>query len=154
MTQHIPAQLTLFAEDSHARISASQTQGIWSALREREAASGRSFSSKFKATVLHSQSLKTLLSCEPRDLTASSVSSARSGMMRSGIVYQLQPLTRRILGTEYGLLPTPLASETGYRRGKFSQGGTSLSTHLGGRPNPTFVEWLMGFPINHTDCGR
>ena len=78
------------------------------------------------------------------------MSSARSGMMRNGTAYQLPPLTRRILGTEYGLFPTPLASETGYRKAKFSQGGTSLSTFLQGRPNPEFVEWLMGFPINHT----
>lgn len=45
-----------------------------------------------------------------------------------------------------GLFPTPLASEKGYRKGKFAQGGTSLSTMLGGVPNPPWVAWLMGFP--------
>ncbi len=45
-----------------------------------------------------------------------------------------------------GLFPTPLASERGYRKAKFAQGGTSLSTILGGIPNPPWVAWLMGFP--------
>jgi hypothetical protein len=49
------------------------------------------------------------------------------------------------------LYSTPLASETGYRKGKFAQGGTSLSTQLGGIPKIEFMEWLMGFPIGWTD---
>lgn len=73
-----------------------------------------------------------------------------SGMMRSGTAYQLPTLALVTDETGLGLYPTPLASETGFRRSKFPQGGTSLSTFLGGRPNPEFVEWLMGFPINHT----
>jgi hypothetical protein len=71
-------------------------------------------------------------------------------LMRSGTVYPSTPLALLTGGIASGLLPTPLASETGYRKAKFSQGGTSLSTALGGRPNPPFVEWLMDFPINHT----
>jgi hypothetical protein len=46
-----------------------------------------------------------------------------------------------------------LASETGYRRGAYSQGGKALSTILGGTPNPEFLEWLMGFPLGWTDVG-
>ena len=77
-----------------------------------------------------------------------------SGMMRSGTAYQLPTLALVTDETGLGLFPTPLASETGFRRSKFPQGGTSLSTFLGGRPNPDWVEWLMGFPIKHTDLGR
>jgi hypothetical protein len=50
-----------------------------------------------------------------------------------------------------GLLPTPLASETGYRRTLYSQGGAALSTVVGGPVNPNWCEWLMGFPIGWTD---
>ena len=32
-----------------------------------------------------------------------------------------------------------------------AQGGTALSTVAGGQLNPTWVEWLMGFPIGWTD---
>lgn len=77
-----------------------------------------------------------------------------SGMMRNGTAYQLPTLAVVTDETGLGLFPTPLASETGFRRSKFPQGGTSLSTYLRGRPNPNWVEWLMNFPIRHTDLGR
>lgn len=47
---------------------------------------------------------------------------------------------------------TPCADDTGHRTGKYSQGGTALSTQAGGQLNPTWVEWLMGFPLGWTDC--
>ena len=31
-------------------------------------------------------------------------------------------------------------------------GGVDLPTVLGGVPNPTWIEWLMGFPAGWTDC--
>jgi len=37
----------------------------------------------------------------------------RSGLMRSGIAYQLPPLVRRISGTGFSWLPTPAANEPG-----------------------------------------
>jgi len=32
-------------------------------------------------------------------------------------------------------------------------GGENLRTQVGGSLNPTWVEWLMGFPLGWTDCG-
>jgi hypothetical protein len=75
-----------------------------------------------------------------------------SGMMRNGKAYRQCPLAPGIYELDNGLLPTPVASETGYRRTQYSQGGTPLSAVLGGIPNPGFVEQMMGFPIGHTDC--
>jgi hypothetical protein len=49
-------------------------------------------------------------------------------------------------------LPTPVADDTGARKRPYSQGGRSLSYMLGGSVNPEYVEWMMGFPIAHTDC--
>lgn len=123
----------------------------------------------------------------------------RSGMMRSGTVYQLPNLARTITEIGSGLLPTPVASDSGsasqkridqtghpkaaLREAVFwptpnaSQGGTtgnwkpvrnsghtvqlSLAQSVRnlriqqGKPfgglNPMWVEWLMGFPLGHTD---
>ena len=60
------------------------------------------------------------------------------------------------------LLPTPMArdamrggatAETMARRALKTNTGPTLSDHLGGPLNPTFVEWLMGFPLGWTDLG-
>jgi DNA (cytosine-5)-methyltransferase 1 len=46
---------------------------------------------------------------------------------------------------------TPAADDTGHRASKYNQGGTALSTQVGGALNPTWVEWLMGWPLGWTD---
>jgi hypothetical protein len=74
-----------------------------------------------------------------------------SGMTRNGTAYQQRTLARPSYVFVSGWWPTPLSTETGYRRESFPQGGTSLSTAIGGTPNPEWVEWLMGFPIGFTD---
>lgn len=131
----------------------------------------------------------------------------RSGMMRSGIAYQLPPLAPLTYGTGFGSspthsIPTPTASDHIERRnttgalnyktnkavsldrwvkmwptpaardhkgqnslrsierslsaGKNGQLGQLPNAVLyrtgeAGQLNPTWVEWLMGFPIGHTD---
>ena len=122
----------------------------------------------------------------------------RSGMMRSGTVYQLPNLARTITEIGSGLLPTPAAStggttpnwqpfrKSGHRAQLTLQQyvrmwptpaardykGARLPETMAktgrnpetnslpdsvefkgdiGRLNPTWVEWLMGFPIGHTD---
>ena len=122
----------------------------------------------------------------------------RSGMMRSGTVYQLPNLARTITEIGSGLLPTPAASTGGtspnwqpfrpsghraqltlqqyvrmwptpaardYKGARrpetMAKTGRNPETNSlpdsvefkgqTGRLNPTWVEWLMGFPIGHTD---
>lgn len=98
--------------------------------------------------------LKTAIFCSNEDLKNSSMNFPNSGMMRNGNVYKDLNWVSPKEEKGYTLYSTPLASETGYRRGKFSQGGTSLSTQLGGIPTLEFMEWLMGFPIGWTDTER
>jgi hypothetical protein len=61
------------------------------------------------------------------------------------------------------LWPTPGANEDSYRLGGDSQQSKSLgaiarkealdqSPESGGQLNPTWVEWLMGWPLGWTDC--
>jgi len=49
------------------------------------------------------------------------------------------------------LVTTPTADDTGHRKKPYSQGGEPLSYQVGGQLNPTWVEWLMGFPVGWTD---
>jgi hypothetical protein len=57
-----------------------------------------------------------------------------------------QSLTRAVR-----MWTTPVADDTGHRKQSYSQGGTALSSQAGGTLNPTWVEWLMGFPEGWTD---
>lgn len=57
-----------------------------------------------------------------------------------------------LLGRAVHFWTTPCADDTGYRKEKCKQGGTLLSTQAGGSLNPTWVEWLMGYPEGWTDC--
>lgn len=161
----------------------------------------------------HTSSWRTSQRCLVEGWTVFSETWPRSGMMRNGIAFRLQPLAPVTSGTEFGLWPTPAASDTAERKpparphitkngtlrhlnpkGVQSQvrlsqavkfwptpssrdfkGQNSLTSierslksgkngHLGQLPNavlyrsgeagalnPEWVEWLMGFPIGHTD---
>ena len=49
------------------------------------------------------------------------------------------------------MFTTPCADDTGHRTAKYAQGGTALSMQAGGSLNPTWVEWLMAWPLGWTD---
>ena len=88
----------------------------------------------------------------------------RSGMTRNGIAYPACSRWRATTtGSGYGLLPTPAARdwkgavrpETMAAKGR-NPDTNSLPDAIeyrgeAGRLNPQFVEWLMGFPIDHTE---
>jgi hypothetical protein len=77
----------------------------------------------------------------------------QAGTMRNGIVCRLRPLAPPTYERESGFWPTPVASDVGHRRRPYSQGGQSLSHVVGGPTNPMWLEWLMGFPVEHTAVG-
>nr|DAT08361.1 MAG TPA: hypothetical protein [Caudoviricetes sp.] len=51
------------------------------------------------------------------------------------------------------MFPTPIATDWKNRGTRASREGREyqLQTHVGGQLNPTWVEWLMGFPTGWTD---
>ena len=56
------------------------------------------------------------------------------------------------LNNAVAMWPTPNASSgTGPGHPDSKQGAENLQTVVGGTLNPTWVEWLMGFPIGWTD---
>lgn len=127
--------------------------------------------------------LKTSQTClmESGELGLSEFSGTfpRSGMMRSGTVYQLPNLARTITEIGSGLWPTPIHSDwknmdtanqmtlskvirmwptptahnakEGAYPSEYERNTPTLSAQAGGALNPMWVEWLMGFPLGHTD---
>jgi hypothetical protein len=67
------------------------------------------------------------------------------------------PSGRSLKGTERDLpmavkmWPTPTATEHKYRLQGSSQASKNLNALHGGKLNPMWVEWLMGFPVGWTD---
>ena len=49
------------------------------------------------------------------------------------------------------LFPTPTVTGNNNRKGSSPKAGDGLATAVGGKLNPTWVEWLMGFPLGWTD---
>ena len=118
--------------------------------------------------------LKMLPICAISGLTKLSRISGRSGMLANGILYQLAPLVPAILGRESGLLPIPTAQTYGSSQDgaagrlptptcrdsgnplpprKSHPGGGQkppLVSVIGGKLNPQFVEWMMGYPEDWT----
>ena len=63
----------------------------------------------------------------------------------------MTPTRSCLLSQKVALFPTPKAKIQGGNGERHGEGGQSLDVSVGGRLNPTWVEWLMGFPIGWTD---
>lgn len=121
----------------------------------------------------NTHSLRTYQACLPLMAGDSSTECLRTwlpvGTMRSGKLYQRVPLVRHTHGNGCGYWPTPRASfgmavrftkyavsRIGKRRrnleNQILQRATNPLEYVGMGVSPTFVEWLMGYPIGWTDC--
>tara|TARA_R110002110_G_scaffold271943_1_gene487533 strand:+ start:77 stop:742 length:666 start_codon:yes stop_codon:yes gene_type:complete len=89
--------------------------------------------------------------------------SQRSGTMQNGIVYLLEPLVRLTRETGSGSWPTPTARDykdtaknwedlAKYAHKKRLPCSVAAVEKRNGKLNPRWVDWLMGYPIDHTDC--
>ena len=70
------------------------------------------------------------------------------------LLFRLVPSGRLIGGTEYGLLPTPLACQQGIIRGRKCSNllVNYLPLRFGGSyPNPSLLEAMMGFPTGWSE---
>jgi len=79
----------------------------------------------------------------------------KSSDHRTGLPGRAVHPRRRNLNDAAARWPTPLARDArscrGAARTPSSQGSEPLVTAVGGRLNPTWVEWLMGAPLGWTD---
>lgn len=185
-----PYQLTLFAEDSPAKICHLQEEA--QGLTDNGVDSGLSITASLRKPGPRGSSSRTSQPFDLADWTECSGRSLRSGMMRSGTVYPLPPLVPLTKETASGLWLTPTTGgldggssfhkaakargmwptpssrdhKGGYIGGRIRNGKVSWDTldvavqytdnqsKTGGQLNPTWVEWLMGFPIEHTDLSN
>jgi hypothetical protein len=101
------------------------------------------------------------------DLNESLATLPRSGMTRNGLLWELPMLEQAPKGTESGLSqkwPTPVCQDSRHattrhldpknQHWKSNLGEVVMSLeppNIGGRLNPTWVEWLMGWPLGWTD---
>jgi hypothetical protein len=173
-------QLTLFAADFPARTSPQRDwERVWT---EPGRDYGVSMPALLASWNLISSSWKTSQLSLDGEWTEFSETWPRSGTMHCGIAYQLPPLVLLTDETEYGFWLTPTVQDAANRVNPVnSRGEPKLSgqvkiwphrfhtprttprsareydgeSPLGtGGLNPTWVEWLMGFPIGWTDLSH
>jgi hypothetical protein len=154
------SQLTLFAPASHAKTYQSDIPGASrKCSQESEADCGERSSGLLMNFGLSSSSAKMSPPCALEDLHSACKIYGRSGMTRSGILFQLPALALTIRENASGLLPTPRASEW---KGCGPKGSKSHDQWMrkfylsaivtdSGKLNPMFAELLMGFPAGWTD---
>ena len=105
-----------------------------------------------------SHSLKTARSSPGGDSTSSLAILPRWGTMRSGRLYPQPRLAPPTKGRESGYWPTPsytdykIASKNGQRRRQLGDPAMGIIPR-GGKLNPQFVVWLMGWPMNWFQAG-
>lgn len=149
------------AEDFRARTLVPEERAL--AFKEAAQGYGSSMPDLLMSFDPISSSWKTSQHSLQGGLTAFSGSLPRSGMMRSGTVYQLQPLAIPTRGTVPGLLPTPRYSDGKKGSGIRKDGGGAygigyviarligLSQQTTTMFDPSFSELLMGFPIGWSE---
>ena len=94
--------------------------------------------------------------------TAKASDGAKGSRTAEGAAREWARGKNKDLGMMVAMWPTPCASEArqGYQNRNNGKKGIqkSLTTvvvdaEIGGQLNPTWVEWLMGWPLGWTDCG-
>ena len=104
--------------------------------------------------------VKTLLESSRWNSTISYLTWKASATPRGRLLFRLVPSMPDTDGTEFGLWPTPQASDTSARKKSENWKGDDLPSTVNalgpesnhGSLNPAWVEWLMGYPIGHTAC--
>lgn len=98
--------------------------------------------------------LRTTPTSQNADSLLFSLHLPRWGSMRHGILYQRTHLVLPTNVNASGLrLPTPTAhnAKEGNYPAERTRNTLSLGAVFGGKVNPQYVEWMMGFPIGWTD---
>jgi hypothetical protein len=137
------AQSMLLAEASPARTSVPLQEEEGKASAGNGAASGANLQGSLAKWDRDSCSWRTRRCLSREDLAGFSGTWPRWGMMQDGECWELATPVPRTGGNGSGLWPTPTAN----RWDGLQSHGVNVIT---GSLNPTWVEWLMGFPLGWT----
>ena len=151
--------LTLYLEDSRAKTSVRAEPEKES--KENEAVCGNTWRESFAKFDLNTSSWKTPHYLLIEDSIEFLGIFPRWGMMQNGECWELEMSEQITNEIESGLLvktskkkfPTPTchnSKEAAYPA-EYRRRTLSLATHAGGKLNPMWVEWLMGWSIGWTD---
>lgn len=122
-------------------------------LKEREADSGSKWHGSFARYDRDTSFWKTPQRSLLGGLESYSETWPRWGLMRGGACWVQPTLVRRMIDKDCGWWPTPTchnAKEGGYPA-EHERNTPTLGARVGGKPNPMWVEWLMGFPQGWSD---
>ena len=143
---------TLFMEASPARILALRAMVV--AWQESEAGFFSRSCGWPKKSSPRSYSWKTCQQFEHGDLNKLSGNWPMQAMIVAGVVYPLRKsehYTKETDGSCSPIFPTPTARDwKSCSKGK-KKNARPLSEHIDGPLNPTWVEWLMGYPQGSTE---
>jgi hypothetical protein len=150
------ALLTSFRAAFHAKTS--PQQGKEQGSMESDLACGHTWRESSVKYDPASSSWKTHRCLWEEDLPESSVTLPPSGTMRRGVCWERLTSARPTNETGFGSSerwPTPTAhnaKEAGYPS-EHNRNTPTLAAQAGGSLNPTWVEWLIGWPLGWTDLG-
>jgi hypothetical protein len=135
-----------------AKILAPQDKAQGLTVKDRDY--GRNLNESLAKYDHDTHSLKTAQCSLLEDLIESSVIFPRWGTMRNGVLFQ-QPIAEQTMSERgFGsLLPTPTCHNAKEMAcpSEYNRNTPTLATHVGGKIHPEFTEWMMGWPIGHTD---
>lgn len=144
-------------EDFHAPIFRQQEriQGMenkWE-LMEKAADCGRKWRESLEKCNLNLFLSKTHRILGVMDLLPSCKILPQWGMMQDGVCLDVAVSAQTISENECLLLPTPTShnAKEGAYPAEYTRNTPTLSAQIGGKINPEWNEWRMGWPIGHTD---
>lgn len=134
-------QLTLFAEDSHANLSAAQESETE---HQMTATSGRKCYERSEELGRAGLLARTLLASSRWTAGLYSMKYALrwklKGIRSKRLLFQLAPSVRPTGGTEFGLLETPLAQDAKHSGRNPKEQGKRLGSTIGLLPTPTLMD--------------
>ena len=152
LTENLGAAVLMWCqEDSRARTSALREKA--QELTESDQVCGEKWQGSFAKYDPDTHSLRTHQCSLLEDLTESCQTLPAWGLMQDGECWEQPTLALRIRGTESGLWPTPTAHNAKETNApsEAKRNEPTLASRVGGALNPTWVEWLMGWPLEWTD---
>ena len=148
--------LTSYREAFHAKICQLQTQ-TETDLTENDQECGEKWHGLLARFDQDTHLWRTVQCSLLEDLNESLQTLPQWGMTVGGELYQLPTLVQTIDAKESGFAHvwgTPKAQDSRHAlrdRGKGNLGEQVSGLHNGGKLNPTWTEWLMGWPLGWTD---